>query len=65
MIINFRSLKSTHKQLKQQAILESGNPDVVLGTESNPDRSFSNAEILPNSYSVTERTGTKMGEESL
>ena len=55
MTINCRSLKSMRKWVQFHAVLESDNPDIILGTESHLDKTHSNPETFPPSYTALKR----------
>ncbi|XP_014679418.1 PREDICTED: RNA-directed DNA polymerase from mobile element jockey-like, partial [Priapulus caudatus] len=50
MTVNCRSLKGTRKRRLLHSLLCNEKPDIILGTESHLDGSFTNAEIFPPPY---------------
>ena len=51
-ILNCRSVRSTEKRARLQTLLESTKPDIMLGTESHLDPSYSSTETFGSNYEV-------------
>ena len=62
MSVNCRSLVSSTKQIALQDLIETHNPDVILGSESHLDPQLTSSEIFPSTYSNPYRKDRKLGE---
>ncbi|VDI37763.1 Hypothetical predicted protein [Mytilus galloprovincialis] len=62
MSVNCRSLISSTKHLDLQNLIETHNPDIILGCESHLDPQIASSEVFPINYSNPYRKDRKLGE---
>jgi hypothetical protein len=60
--INCRSLRSQTKQIELQDIIETHDPDIILGCESHLDPQISSSEVFPEQFSNPYRKDKASGE---
>jgi hypothetical protein len=62
MSVNCRSLISDNKKIAMQDLIETHNPEIILGCESHLDPQINSSEVFPSNYGNPYRKDRKLGE---
>jgi hypothetical protein len=62
MSVNCRSLISDNKKIAMQDLIETHNPEIILGCKSHLDPQINSSEVFPSNYGNPYRKDRKLGE---